>query len=147
MNKTYARAGVGITLLGLVMVIGSWLTPATAHIGTPSHLWTEHIRPRADLRYLQNTHVYVSTAFSLGSLADLTVTRLCPRGNQALGGGVDFEAADADVQVISSAPLVGGKNLFALSPGRNAAARGWRVTLHNNGVLAVDGVVGVICSR
>lgn len=146
MKGTFARAGVSIAILGLVMVVGLSLQPATAGIGSPSHLWTQHLRARADVRYLQNTRVHVSDPFSLGLLADLTVTHLCPLGTQALGGGVDFETAAANVQVISSAPLVGTNNLFVLSAGQNAAARGWRVTMHNNG-LAVDGVVGVVCSR
>ena len=134
-------------VLGVLFVMGSWLLPATAHIGTPTHLWKQHLRPRADARYLQNTRVYVTPAFSIGALADLTVTRACPAGTKAIGGGVDFATANANVQVISDAPIVNGANLFAAATGRNPAASGWRVTMHNNGVLAVDGVVGVICSR
>jgi hypothetical protein len=133
--------------LGLPLLVGWWLQPATAHIGTSSHLWNQHLQRPADVRYLQNTNVYVSAQFSLGALADITVTRLCPSGRQATGGGVDFETADADVQVISSAPIVGGTNLFEAAEGKNPAGRGWRVTMHNNGVLAVSGVVGVICSK
>jgi len=138
--RTLATFLAGVTI--------GWLTfqPAVGHIGTVGHLWREHIRPKADARYLQNTKVDVSAPFTLGALGDDTVTELCPAGWQALGGGVDFEAADADVQVISSAPLLASGNLFAADQGRNPAATGWRVTLHNNG-LAVDGVVGVICAR
>ena len=147
MKQTHIRtAAVGV-VLGVMFVIGSWLQPAAAHIGTPSHLWTQHLRAKADLRYLQNSNVYVSPAFSLGALADLSVTRLCPSGMQAIGGGVDFETANANVQVISDAPIVSGSNLFAAVEGKNPPGRGWRVTMHNNGVLAVNGVVGVICSR
>jgi hypothetical protein len=91
--------------------------------------------------------VYVSAQFSLGALADLTVTRLCPSARQTIGGGVDFQTANADVQVISSAPIVSGANLFAVDAGRNPAGEGWRVTMHNDGALAVDGVVEVICSK
>ena len=76
----------------------------------------------------------------------MTVKRECPAGSQALGGGVDFEAANADVQVISSAPIVSGSNLFAVASGKNPAGEGWRVTMHNDGVSAVNGKVGVICS-
>lgn len=147
MKQTRTRtAAVGV-VLGVMFVIGSWLQPAAAHLGTPGHLWSQHLRSKADVRYLQNSFVYVSPTFSLGALADLSVTRLCPSGMQAIGGGVDFETANANVQVISDAPIVGGSNLFTAVEGKNPAGRGWRVTMHNNGIFAVDGVVGVICSR
>ena len=147
MEQTRARTAAVAAALGVVIVVGSWLEPAAAHVGTPHHLWTQHLRPLADQRYLQNTNVYVSPEFSLGALADLTVTRLCPSGMQAIGGGVDFASSTADVQVISDAPIASGTNLFALGEGKHPAGGGWRVTMHNNGVLAVDGVVGAICSR
>jgi hypothetical protein len=133
-------------VLVIVFLVGSWLQPATAHLGTPTHLWTAHLRPKADLRYLQNTRVYVSPQFTLGAAGDLSVTRLCPPGWQAIGGGVDFESANAVVQVISEAPVVNGANLFDATEGRNPAGEGWRVTMHNDGVLHVDGVVGAVCS-
>ncbi len=147
MKQTHIRTAAVGALLGVMFVIGSWLQPAAAHIGTPGHLWGQHLRPKADLRYLQNSNVYVSPVFSLGAVADLSVTHLCPSGTQAIGGGVDFETANADVQVISDAPIVSGSNLFVAVEGKNPAGSGWRVTMHNNGVVAVDGVVGVICSR
>jgi hypothetical protein len=147
MKGIQARAGAIAAVLGIVVVVGLWLQPATAHDGTPNHLWTTHVRPKADLRYLQNTRVYVSPQFSLGALADQTVTQLCPDGSQAIGGGVDFDTADADVQVISTAPVVNGDGVFAADEGRNPASEGWRVTMHNNGILAVDGAVAAICSR
>ena len=146
-EQSRARTAAVGAVLGVVIVVGSWLQPAAAHVGTPGHLWTQHLRPRADRRYLQNSNVYVSPEFSVGALADLSVTRLCPSGMQAIGGGVDFASANADVRVISDAPVVSGTNLFALDEGKQPAGRGWRVTMHNNGVLAVDGVVGVICAR
>jgi hypothetical protein len=147
MKQMRTRTAAVGAVLGLVFVVGSWLQPAAAHVGTPGHLWTQHPRPKADLRYLQNSKVYVSPEFTLGILADLSVTRLCPSGMQAIGGGVDFDPANADVQVISDAPIVSGTNLFGADEGKNPAGGGWRVTMQNNGVLAVNGVVGVICSR
>jgi hypothetical protein len=147
MKQTRRRTASVGAVLGVAIVVGSWLQPAAAHIGTPSHLWTHHLRPKADLRYLGNSNVYVSSDFSLGALADLAVTRLCPSGMQAIGGGVDFDPATADVQLISDAPIVSGTNLFGAAEGKNPASGGWRVTMHNDGALAVNGVVGVICSR
>jgi hypothetical protein len=39
------------TLMLIGLIIGAMFTPAVAHIGTPAHLWNEHLRPRADARY------------------------------------------------------------------------------------------------
>lgn len=147
MGQMRARVGAIVGVLAVVVLIGSWLQPATAHPGAPGHLWTDHLRARADLRYLQNTKVYVSPQFSIAALSDATVTRLCPSGWQAIGGGVDLATANANVLVISDAPIVGGANLFAAAEGKHPAATGWRVSMHNNGVLDVDGVLGAICTR
>jgi hypothetical protein len=47
---------------------------------------------------------------------------------QAIGGGVDFDSANADVQVISDAPIVSGTNLFGgmrarILPAEDGASR------------------------
>jgi hypothetical protein len=52
MKQMRTRTAAVGAVLGLVFVVGSWLQPAAAHVGTPGHLWTQHPRPRADLRYL-----------------------------------------------------------------------------------------------
>jgi hypothetical protein len=148
MGATRVRvASAGALIVTLVVASVSGLQPVAAHISTPGHVWRQHIRPLADARYLQNSKVFRGAEFSLGALADGTATRLCPPGRQAVGGGVDFETEDADVQVISSAPMVSGANLFVADEGGNPAAQGWRVTMHNEGLLAVSGVVGVICAK
>jgi hypothetical protein len=147
MARMRGRSGAVATALGIVVLVAWSLQPATAHLGSPVHLWTEHIRPKADERYLRNTNVFVSAPFTLVALDDATVTRMCPAGWQAVGGGADFEAANANVQVISSAPLVGDSNLFSADEGKNPASGGWRVTMSNDGLLDVDGVVGVICAK
>jgi len=134
-----------VAALGVIVAL-SLLQPATAHTGTPRHLWFQHLRPLADPRYLQEPHVFVSPTFTIGLAADLTVTRRCPKGSHAIVGGVDFSSATAGVQVISSAPTVGGSALFDLAVGKNAGGDGWRVTMHNAGIVPVDGKVGVVCS-
>jgi hypothetical protein len=47
------------TVLTLGVVIGTVLmaTPAGSHIGTVTHLWNKHIKPRADARYLNLNEV------------------------------------------------------------------------------------------
>jgi hypothetical protein len=52
MKQMRTRTAAVGAVLGLVFVVGSWLQPAAAHVGTPGHLWTQHPRPKADLRYL-----------------------------------------------------------------------------------------------
>lgn len=146
MKSMFVRLGAFVAVLAIVIVVGLWLRPATAHLDSPRYLWNKHLRPLADARYLQNTKVFVFP-FTLGSLADLTVTQSCPAGWQAIGGGVDFESANADVRVISDAPTLAGAAMFDAAEGKNPAGDGWRVTMHNNGLLAVDGAVGAICSR
>jgi hypothetical protein len=150
MTEQVGKRAVGSMLaLAGILVVGLFLQPATAHVGTPKHLWTTHLRPLADARYLQNSNVYVSTEFTLLAGANLTVDRLCPAGTQAVGGGVDFvSGAAADVRVTSNAPLVASDNLVAANTGKNPRSNGWRVKMHNNnGAGAYTGVVGAICSR
>jgi hypothetical protein len=150
MTVNMGRRAVGSMLvLAGILVVGLMLQPATAHIGTPSHLWGTHLRPLADARYLQNSNVYVSAEFTLTPSANLTVDRLCPAGTQAVGGGVDFvSGANADVRVTSNAPLVDSDNLVAAATGKNPRSNGWRVKMHNNSAAVTwTGVVGAICSR
>jgi hypothetical protein len=148
MPKTVrTRSAAALLVLGAIVIVGLWLQPATAHIGTVSHLWTQHIRPKADARYLENTKVYV-TSFSIGAGANVTADSDCPEGWQAIGGGVDFvSGASAQVSVLSNAPKVNGDNIVAASDGRNPAADGWRVKMHNNnGAASFTGAVAAICS-
>jgi hypothetical protein len=44
--RTAAVLALGVAI-GAVLVA----TPAASHIGTVTHLWTKHIRPKADVRY------------------------------------------------------------------------------------------------
>jgi hypothetical protein len=57
----------------------------------------------------------------------------------AIGGGVDFETANANVQVISDGPIVKGGRPVLDANGKESSWRGWRVTMHNNGVADVNG--------
>jgi hypothetical protein len=142
------RGLIALLVLATIMVVGTWLEPATAHIGTVKHLWTVHIRPKTDARYLQNTKTYI-TSFSIGPGANIQADSDCPGGWQAIGGGVDFvSGASAQVSVLSNAPKVNGDNIVAASDGRNPAPDGWRVKMHNNnGAGSYTGAVAAICSQ
>jgi hypothetical protein len=62
------------------MVIGvllgaALITPALAHYGTLGHLWKEHIRPKADARYVQQAHLKaVGKARDYDAAGGITVT-------------------------------------------------------------------------
>jgi hypothetical protein len=52
------------TLIGIIL-----LTPAGAHIGdSVSHLWSDHIRPKGDLRYESDKDVLFATVSANGTL-------------------------------------------------------------------------------
>jgi hypothetical protein len=38
MGQMRARVGAIVALLAVVLLVGSWLQPATAHLGAPGHL-------------------------------------------------------------------------------------------------------------
>jgi len=148
MSKTVrTRAAAASLVLGAILIVGLWLQPAAALTGTAHHLWVSYIRPRADERYLNNTKTYI-TSFSVGAGANATADSDCPSGWQAIGGGVDFvSGASAQVSVLSNAPKVNGDNIVAASDGRNPAADGWRVKMHNNNLSgSYTGAVAVICA-
>jgi hypothetical protein len=54
-KKPVSRWWRTTAVLALGVVIGTVLvaTPAGSHIGTVTHLWKQHIRPKADKRYLR----------------------------------------------------------------------------------------------
>jgi hypothetical protein len=62
------RRAVALLLVGAL--IGTMLiTPAGAHVGgTVSHLWTKHIRPKADARYYRKSQVAWAVVSSSGAL-------------------------------------------------------------------------------
>lgn len=43
--------GLALLVVGGVMA-ANLISPAIAHIGTPNHLWKQHIKPKADDRYV-----------------------------------------------------------------------------------------------
>ena len=124
------------------------ITPAIAHNGSVAHLWQKHVKPKADVRYLQNTKVYVSETVSVAAAYTVTATVDCPVGMQAIGGGVDTDADSLSFSVVSSAPTIGGESLLNASAGKNPSASGWSASVENLDALSAhDIAVGVICSK
>ena len=54
-DKKKTVAGAPWRLLAVGVAIGTVLmaTPAAGHIGSVSHLWNHHIKPKADQRYVR----------------------------------------------------------------------------------------------
>jgi hypothetical protein len=147
-RKPTIRRGAGLLVLA-VLLVGAFVMPATGHVTkSVPHLWTSHIRPRADVRYLQNTKVIVSATASVAALGNQSATVDCPAGLQATGGGVDFDDDTATVQVVTNAPTIAGGSIADATAGVNPKATGWEVSVVSlEALTAQTFVVGVICSK
>jgi hypothetical protein len=148
-------------------------TSAGAHVGgTVSHLWNQHIKPRADVRYANavagtdkaRNADKIDGIDSSGLLKDtLTVSAndtvskgnfdtqivLCPAGYEAVGGGVDLNQVFTG-RVTASGPTVGGQRPVLQAVGQHGAADGWwgAVELESTAVEAsVSWTIEVICAR
>lgn len=137
-----ALLAVGVTI-GIAMVA----TPAGAHVGgTVGHLWNDHIKPKADARYLQNTIVITKTSGSITPGNFGSARADCPSGYQAVGGGLDLDNVLTMV-VTASTPIVNGQSIIFLADGQHPAATGWQGHARNNGAANASFKVGVICSK
>jgi hypothetical protein len=140
-----------VTLVATGAVIGAVMlaTPAGAHVGgTVGHLWNDHIKPKADARYLQNTVRVVQSGGTVaaGSFDSQTVD--CPAGYQAIGGGVDINQI-AGGRVASSHPIRDGARALTLANGQHPAANGWYGAINNasDSPSTAPYWVVVVCSR
>jgi hypothetical protein len=136
--------GFGLLVLG-ALVAAALISPASGlnRIRAP---W-KVVRPKADVRYLQNTKTYVSTPQTVTTSNNATATVACPAGWQAVGGGVDFDADDAVVNVVSLGPTLASGDLVDADAGRNPAATGWKVSVLNADITTHTFVVAVVCSH
>jgi hypothetical protein len=69
--RTAAVLALGVAI-GAVLVA----TPAASHIGTVTHLWNKHIKPRADKRYLNLNEVRAFGNVSDADQDDFTATSM-----------------------------------------------------------------------
>jgi hypothetical protein len=121
-------------------------TSAGGHVGgTVSHLWNQHIKPRADARYLQNTKTIVVSAIANNGTFGTAVAN-CPAGYQAIGGGVDPNNVFT-MQVTSSSPMINGTRTLLTADGQHGPANGWLGGVVNNSGANAVFKVAVICSK
>jgi hypothetical protein len=70
----------------------------------------------------------------------------CPKGHEALGGGVDTQNAGT-MTVTSSAPVFGDTELFDMPRGKFDRATGWLAIVRSTDTEKKRIVVAVICSK
>lgn len=105
-------------------------------------------KAESDKRFLRGTVVVVSTfAESVAAEEFATGYATCPKGHQAVGGGIDFDGVFSG-KVSSSGPTFGGARLIATADGQHGPADGWFVAVTNQGATSTTGVakVAVTCA-
>jgi hypothetical protein len=97
------------------------------------------------------THVDVKLAsISPTNPRELTTLMKCPKGNVALGGGVDFQDPNAQVKVTTNSPVIGtAKHLVDAGPGLSPSSRAWEVHVINQSdpPKGYEYAVGIICGN
>jgi hypothetical protein len=97
------------------------------------------------------THVDVKLAsISPTNPRELTTLMKCPKGNVALGGGVDFQDPNAQVKVTTNSPVIGtAKNPVDAGPGLSPSSRAWEVHVINQSdpPKGYEYAVSVICGN
>jgi hypothetical protein len=143
-GKRVSRRWRTAAVLALGVAIGTVLvaTPAASHIGSVTHLWNAHIKPRADTRY-----VNVNELKQLGMLraqkdagaGGTTVTA----GGRVQVNSVSISTSRAGFLVISGHAFINSDEAaptsYVLVPkvdGTNANATGWGSTFFSGADLA-----------
>jgi hypothetical protein len=86
-------------------------TPAVSHVGgTVSHLWNQHIKPRADARYVRAGSVVQQdgNVIVVSTLQTSTGTASCPTGQKVMGGGAEYQgifAPTSTPSIVYSKPV------------------------------------------
>ena len=88
--RAAALLAVGVAIG--VMVVA---TPAVSHVGgTVSHLWNQHIKPKADARYVRSVDTVVQSGNVVitSGVQTSTGTASCAAGEKILGGGAEGQS-------------------------------------------------------
>jgi hypothetical protein len=68
-GRRRVRGALAVALLAGVLIGALQLTPVGAHVsGTITHLWRDHIRPKADARYVRDNELLWAVVAPDGSL-------------------------------------------------------------------------------
>jgi hypothetical protein len=118
--------------IAAMIVAGAILTPAVS--GAAAFL----TKKKADRRYLGNTTVVKSTA-TVGPFGRVTLTVMCPPGQQAVGGGAESPAfrtsSSGGMDMTENAPVQSGSRSV-----------GWTIEAATVGGMPVDITAVAICS-
>ena len=108
---------VALLATGVAVGVTMMATPAASHVGgTVGHLWNDHIKPRADARYVNavpgtdaapkiGAVTIVNSAWTpIPASGEVGVTATCPAGTYVVGGGAWSYAGSPDPYVNSSWP-------------------------------------------
>lgn len=125
---------LALVLVG-VMVGLFLLAPASAHIGTPKHLWKTHIKPKTDARYVQDKIFYRRSAQqSVGVGLFDAVNVSCPPGTLVVGGGMAGSVQGVGLE--QSGPTV---------TGATTTFTGWHINVFNSSSATRTWRAYVIC--
>jgi hypothetical protein len=124
-KKRVSRWWRTTTVLTLGVVIGTVLmaTPAGSHIGTVSHLWNRHIKPRADARYERpKIQPGQTVRGTIGHHSDTAGAGIEVASNQSLPRAAPFGLDDEHITVDGSTEDTSKCNGTVAAP---TATAGW----------------------
>ena len=102
---------IALVVVGLVIGVTMMATPAVGHVGgTVSHLWNQHIKPKADARYARAVQVVQADGNTIivSTVQQSTGTASCPSGKKVLGGGAEYQgifAPSSTPSIVYSKPV------------------------------------------
>jgi hypothetical protein len=134
--RTAAVLAIGVAI-GTILVA----TPAGSHIGSVTHLWESHIKPKADDRYLQRTIQAGRTVRgTIGNEETVAGADVEVSANASLPGAAPFALDDAHVTVDGTPEDTGQCNGTVSNP---TAAAGWVCIYlyYESGVGAAEGYI------
>jgi hypothetical protein len=142
-QKNVSRRWRTTAVLALGVVVGVVLmaTPAASHIGSVTHLWNHHIKPKADARYLQRTIQAGRTVRgTIGNEDQVSGTDVEVSANASLPGVAPFALDDQHVTVDGTLEDTGKCNGSVANP---TATAGWVCIYpyYTNNVASAQGYI------
>jgi phosphate/sulfate permease len=93
---------------------------------------------------VSTTYIDSGSVSGVGDSEEVTIN--CPKGEKAVGVGVNFASNDQSA-IAWDEPLVKGDNLTAASDGKNPVANGWRVRVVSTSASTSTFEVGGVCAK